>query len=168
MGSVELQWEQATFMPVGVSDLKNYHIYSSLLLPGEEKVSDAVFLKPSKIMNSVCGLENNAVKYGVPLTDSHCRNGRCSATVSGVLPKKRYMFNTVAESMRDFNSTYSGIIVTSDWGTQRSSLENRRHGCTLSRSSVWSNRRCSSHGISLDRQVVQLSGYSVVYRRGFE
>merc|ERR1719472_630818 len=67
-------------------------------------------------MNSVCGLETNAVKYGVPLTDaSHCKNGKCRATVSGVLPKKRYMFNVVSESMRDFNSTYSGIIVASDW-----------------------------------------------------
>jgi len=113
--SVELQWEQATFMPVGVSDLKNYHIYSSLLLPNEEKTSDAVFLKPSKIMNSVCGLETNAMKYGVPLTDKHCHNGKCSAVVSGVLPKKRYMFNIVSESMRNFNSTYSGIIVDSDW-----------------------------------------------------
>lgn len=113
--SVELQWEQATFMPVGVSDLKNYHIYSSMLLDSEDKTNDAVFLKPAKIMNSVCGLESNAVKYGVPLTDANCLNGRCSAVVSGVLPKKRYMFNVVSESMRDFNSTYSGIIVASDW-----------------------------------------------------
>jgi len=113
--SVELQWEQATFMPIGVSDLKNYHIYSSPLLPNEGKTNDAVFLKPSKIMNSVCGLEANAVKYGVPLTNAHCRSGLCSAVVSGVLPKKQYMFNIVSESMRAFNSTYSGIIVVSDW-----------------------------------------------------
>jgi len=55
------------------------------------------------------------MKYGVPLTDKHCHNGKCSAVVSGVLPKKRYMFNIVSESMRNFNSTYSGIIVDSDW-----------------------------------------------------
>lgn len=88
--SVELQWEQ-------------------------EKTNGAVFLKPSKIMNSVCGLEANAVKYGVPLTDAHCLGTSCSAVVSGLTPKKRYMFNIVSESLRDFNSTYSGIIVTSDW-----------------------------------------------------
>lgn len=113
--SIELQWEKATFMPVGVSDLRHYHIYSSLLLPSEDKVNDAVFLKPSKIMNSVCGLETNAVKYGVPLTNANCRGSLCSAVVSGVLPKKRYMLNIVAESMRGFNSSYSGIILQSDW-----------------------------------------------------
>lgn len=113
--SVELQWQQATFTPEGVSELKNYYIYSSLLLPAEEKTNDVVFLKPSKIMNSVCGLENNAVKYGNPLTNVQCLHGACSAIVHGVLPKKKYMFNVVAESMRGFNSSYSGIVVSSDW-----------------------------------------------------
>lgn len=113
--SLELQWQQVTFMPAGVSDLKNYYVYSSLLLPAEDKTNDVVFLKPSKIMNSVCGLEQNAVKYGNPLTNAHCHNGACRATITGILPKKKYMLNIVAESMRSFNSSYSGIIVSSDW-----------------------------------------------------
>jgi hypothetical protein len=113
--SMELQWDEATFVPVGVSELKHYYIYSSLLLPMDDKINNAVFLKPSKIMNSVCGLENNAVKYDVPLTSARCSSGRCSAVVSGVLPKRRYMFNVVSESMRNFNSSYAGIIVSSDW-----------------------------------------------------
>lgn len=113
--SVELQWEKATFMPFGISKLRDYRVYSSLLLATDDKMNDAVFLRPSKIMNTVCGLEANAVKYGVPLSDANCVNGVCKATISGIVPKKRYMFNIVAESMRTFNASYAGIIVHTDW-----------------------------------------------------
>lgn len=112
---VELSWEPAVFVPVGVSDLRSYHVFSSLLLAEDDSQNAAVFLKPSKIMNSVCGLERNAVQYGVPMQKASCINGLCNATVSGVVPRKRYMFNVVAESNRDYNSTYSGIIVTTNW-----------------------------------------------------
>jgi len=113
--SVELSWEEATFVPVGISGLRNYHIYSSLLLDRDTPGNDAVFLSPSKVMNSACGLERNAVKYGMPLTSANCHNGLCAATISGIVPKRRYMLNIIAESHRRFNSSYSGIIVSSDW-----------------------------------------------------
>jgi len=113
--SVELQWEQATFMPIGISNLKDYRVYSSLLLATDNKMNQAVFLKPSKVMNTVCGLEHNAVNYGVPLTNGNCLHGVCKTTISGIVPKKRYMFNIVADSERNFNSSYAGIIVHTDW-----------------------------------------------------
>mmetsp|Transcript_92318 Transcript_92318/g.214516 ORF Transcript_92318/g.214516 Transcript_92318/m.214516 type:complete len:371 (+) Transcript_92318:38-1150(+) len=113
--TLELTWEQTTFVPIGVSDLKNYHIFSSLLLAKEQKSSSAVFLNPSKVMNSACGLERNAVRYGSPLTDAVCNGGTCRATVTGVVPKRRYMLNIVSESHRGFNSTYAGVIVSADW-----------------------------------------------------
>lgn len=113
--SVELQWEQATFMPFGISNLRNYRVYSSLLLATDDKVNQAVFLNPSKVMNTVCGLEHNAVNYGVPLTGANCLHGVCKTTISGIVPKKRYMFNIVVDSMRSFNASYAGIIVHTDW-----------------------------------------------------
>mmetsp|Transcript_148 Transcript_148/g.553 ORF Transcript_148/g.553 Transcript_148/m.553 type:complete len:377 (-) Transcript_148:183-1313(-) len=113
--TVELTWEPATFVPVGVSALKRYHVFSSLLLAKENRTNSAVFLHPSKVMNSACGLERNAVHYGTSLTSAVCSEGICRATISGVVPRKRYMFNIVSESNRGFNSTYSGIIVSAEW-----------------------------------------------------
>merc|ERR1719343_142579 len=113
--SMELSWDQANFMPFGVSGLKNYYLYSSLLLPHENKVNEAVLLNPSKIMNSVCGLARNAVRYGHPLSEGSCNDGVCKVTISGMIPKKRYMLNIVAESHRLHKSSYSGIIVSTDW-----------------------------------------------------
>eukprot|EP00971_Amphidinium_carterae_P315809 6277646-Amphidinium_carterae.1 len=58
---VELTWEPSTFVPLGVSELRYYQVYSSLLLPGEQRASASVMVSPSKVMNTVCGLERNAV-----------------------------------------------------------------------------------------------------------
>jgi len=113
--AVELTWEQATFIPAGVSGLSKYHVYSSLLLHRDRKVNEAVFLTPSKVMNTACGLQRNAVPYGEPLTSASCSGGVCAATVSGVVPRRRYMFNIISESHRGFRSTYSGIVVSTDW-----------------------------------------------------
>jgi len=119
--SVELAWEEATFLPAGVSAIRRYYVYSSLLLDRDIKQNEAVFINPGKVMNSVCGLEINAVRYGSPLTASGCRQGTCKVVISGMVPRRRYMFNIVAESQRQFNASYSGIIVSTDW-TQTSQL----------------------------------------------
>eukprot|EP00927_Polykrikos_kofoidii_P074432 TRINITY_DN70427_c0_g1_i1.p1 TRINITY_DN70427_c0_g1~~TRINITY_DN70427_c0_g1_i1.p1 ORF type:complete len:404 (+),score=32.89 TRINITY_DN70427_c0_g1_i1:157-1368(+) len=113
--SVELQWDKPVFTPAGISSLKNYHVYSSMLLATDQKQNEAVLLNPDKVMNSVCGLERNAVEYGLPLSDANCTAGFCSATVSGIIPKRRYLFNVVAVSHRRFSASYSGIIVLTDW-----------------------------------------------------
>lgn len=117
--NVTLMWDQATYLPLGVSDgLTKYYVYSSLLLAGDDKENQAVFLSPSKIMNSVCGLERNAVRYGVPLTSATCGQGPgapCNVTIKGIVPKRRYMFNVVSESSRGFNSSYSGVIMSADF-----------------------------------------------------
>jgi len=113
--SVTLLWEEATFVPAGVSTLKSYHIYSSLLTTGDAMVNSYVLLDPSKTMNTFCGLEKHAVRYGTPLSSENCRNGVCNATITGVVPRKRYMFNVVSESARGFHSSYSGTLVTTEW-----------------------------------------------------
>jgi hypothetical protein len=116
--SVELSWEQATFLPAGVSSLRTYRVYSSLLLASERMENAAVLLNPSKVMNSACGLDRNAVLYGEPLTSSSCTHGRCTAIISDVTPGKRYVFNVISESHRNLNSTYAGIVTSIDWSEQ--------------------------------------------------
>jgi len=124
--AVEVAWSQATFIPVGVSSLKQYFLYSSLMLPKESKDSESVFLSPSKIMNSVCGLEKNAVKFGMPLTNAHCdETGQCKAVISGLLSNRRYVLNILAESHRSFYSTYGGIIVSSEWTESTQLIDDR-------------------------------------------
>mmetsp|Transcript_72529 Transcript_72529/g.172954 ORF Transcript_72529/g.172954 Transcript_72529/m.172954 type:complete len:371 (+) Transcript_72529:116-1228(+) len=112
---VELTWEPASFVPLGVSSLRNYHVYSSLLLPGERQTSPSVMISPTKVMNTVCGLERNAVQYGVSLTSSACAAGVCSVVISGLVPTKRYMLNIVAESARGYRVAYAGIVMITDW-----------------------------------------------------
>lgn len=118
-GSVEVSWKAATFVPVGVSDVKSYYLYSSLLLTTDNHINQAVFLTPSKIMNSACGLERNAVKYGSPISPASCAEGVCRAIISGILPHRRYMLNIMAESNRQFVASYSGIIVSAEWSDSR-------------------------------------------------
>merc|ERR1712151_12464 len=123
--TLDLSWDQATFLPLGVSGLKSYVVYSSLLLAAEEKQSTSVMLSPSRIMNSVCGLEQNAVPYGLPLSDLSCVDGRCSTTISGIIPRRRYLFNVIASSLRKHNASYSGIIVDTDWEETTQLLSDR-------------------------------------------
>jgi len=123
--SIELQWERANFMPGGVSDLRSYYVFSSLMLPRETRQSAAVLLSPSKIMNTACGLERNAVQYSIPLSSAVCTDTVCSMTISGMVPRRRYMLNVVAESHRLHNSSYSGIIVSTDWSEASQLLSDR-------------------------------------------
>jgi len=117
--SIEVAWDPATFIPLGVSDIRNYHLFSSLLLQQDQAQNEAVFVSPEKVMNSACGLERNAVRYGLPIGPAGCREGECRAIISGVVPRRRYMLNIVAESHRGFNASYSGIIVSSEWSEGR-------------------------------------------------
>jgi len=123
--TLDLSWDQATFLPLGVSGLKSYVVYSSLLLAAEEKQSTSVMLSPSKIMNSVCGLEQNAVPYGLPLSDLNCVDGRCTNKITGIIPRRRYLFNIIATSYRNHSASYSGIIVDTDWDETTQLLTDR-------------------------------------------
>lgn len=120
--SVELTWYEATFIPPGISNLRHYHVFSSLLLSKERRQNEAVFLDAAKVMNTVCGLEGNAVQYGTSLGSSVCLDGVCRAAVRGVVPGKRYMMNIVAESARGFNASYSGLIFTTSWEESRQAV----------------------------------------------
>ena len=49
-----MQWEEASFVPAGVSGLRDYRVYSTLLLDGEgldeEWTNPGVMINPSKVL----------------------------------------------------------------------------------------------------------------------
>merc|ERR550537_54822 len=105
--TVRLRWDIATYQPVGVSDTKQYWVYSAMLLESDQRTNLAVFLSKHKIMNTVCGLKNNTDRpFGDPIPAERCHGGVCNATIDGVITGKRYVFNVVAESYRGFNMSY--------------------------------------------------------------
>jgi len=113
---VQLSWDIATFFPQGISEVKRYWVYSAMLLENDLRTNSAVFLSKGKIMNTVCGLKNNTDRaFGEPIEAERCSDGKCNATIDGVITGKRYVFNVVAESQRGFNMTYAGLILQTDW-----------------------------------------------------
>jgi hypothetical protein len=193
---VQLSWQEATFKPAGITDVRQYWIYSSVLIEndierddgevcardggvcnceGEVRYGDpesgrfsnwvpvsgsincdnsqswgdpapganrkcfcrpegvnndkvkrtnaAVFLNDRKIMNTVCGLKNNTDRpQQDPVPQSRCPDGRCNATIDGVIPGKFYVFNVVVESLRGFNMSYAGLILSADYNVVRRQL----------------------------------------------
>jgi len=113
---VQLSWDVATFFPEGISQVAYYHVFSAMLLEKEFRTNAAIFLSKSKIMNTVCGLKNNTDRpFGDAVPASRCHDGRCNATIDGVIVGKRYVFNIVAQSQRIFNMSYAGLILQTDW-----------------------------------------------------
>lgn len=123
--TVELAWDPVTFVPAGISDLKNYYIYSTELLAEDVMQNGAVVLGPAKVLNTVCGLAQNAVTYGNPLTNASCSNRTCTARITGLVPNQRYLLNVVAVSYRSLDTAYSGIIVSAAAAQNDPLLSNR-------------------------------------------
>jgi hypothetical protein len=120
---IQLQWRAANFLPGGVSEVKNYWVYSTLLLDSDQITNNQVFLKSSKILNTVCGLENTTDSAYVLVQPSTCAADTdgglpiCSTNITGVLTRKKYAFNVVAESMRGIKRAYSGLVLETNWDT---------------------------------------------------
>ena len=120
---IQLQWRAADFLPGGVSEVKNYWVYSTLLLDSDEITNNQVFLKPSKILNTVCGLENTTDSAYVLVQPGTCAEAAdgglpvCNANVTGVLTRKKYAFNVVAESLRGIKRAYAGLVLETNWDT---------------------------------------------------
>jgi len=112
---VQLTWFESHFSPMGVSVVKQYHVYSSMLL-GKDKRSNAnVFLRPSKILNTVCGLTNNADRPYTWVTPDTCLDGVCTTKIKGVMTDKWYALNIIVESERGFTMAYGGLIIQTKW-----------------------------------------------------
>jgi len=122
---VELSWKQAFYFPEGVSETKQYWVYSSLLLEDDNRTNQAVFLRPDKVMNTVCGLSNNTDKHYAILPADRCMKGICNITIRGVVSDKRYVFNVVAESTRNFNFAYGGLIIRTQWQVIRQATDDK-------------------------------------------
>lgn len=122
---VQISWNTATFSPVGISQVARYWVYSAMLLESDNRSNTAIFLTPEKIMNTVCGLQNNThVHYDV-LTPDRCQNGICNATIEGVITEKRYVFNVVVESVHGYRMAYAGLIMRTDWEVVRQATSDK-------------------------------------------
>lgn len=116
---VQLSWKESFFLPIGVSDVKQYWVYSATLLDNDNRSNLAVFMRPEKIMNTVCGLQNNTDRQYSLVQAEQCVGGVCNATVDGVVAQRRYVFNIVVESHRGYRFAYSGLIMRTDWQVVR-------------------------------------------------
>lgn len=90
-----------------------------MLLDNDNRSNLAVFLRPDKILNTVCGLENNTDQMYSKIPAAMCSFGVCNATVDGVVAQRRYVFNIVVESQRGFKFAYAGLIMRTDWQVVR-------------------------------------------------
>jgi len=121
---VQLSWDPATFIPMGISDVKRYWVYSSMLLENDDRANMAVFMRPDKIMNTVCGLLNNTDREYTQTLPSSC-NPKCNTTIDGVITDKRYVFNIVVESSRGYRMAYAGLIMRTDWEVIRQATSDK-------------------------------------------
>jgi len=117
---VQVGWDIAFYRPTNVSDTRRYWVYSALLLDQDKRTNANVFLTKRKIMNTVCGLHNNTDRpASTPIPATRCHEGRCNATVDGVVTGKRYIFNVIAESYRGYNMSYAGLILQTEYKVER-------------------------------------------------
>lgn len=112
---VEISWKAAYYLPNDVTTTKQYWIYSAMLLSTDSRLNMNVFLRPDKVMNTVCGLQNNTDQQYSRIPASQCERGVCNATIDGVITDKRYVFNVVVESQRGYYMAYAGVIMNTNW-----------------------------------------------------
>ncbi|KAF4693464.1 hypothetical protein FOZ60_010882 [Perkinsus olseni] len=98
-----------------------------MLLDTDNRTNTAVFIRPDKVLNTVCGLHNNTDREYSTVDPSTCVQSpedttvegllatRCTTEISGVMAQKRYIFNVIVESKRGYMMAYSGIIMETDW-----------------------------------------------------
>eukprot|EP00913_Durusdinium_trenchii_P034622 g32391.t1 len=77
------------------------------------------------LATEVCGLQNNTDRQYTIIPAEQCSNGKCNATIDGVITDKRYVFNIVAESHRGHKMAYAGLIMRTDWEVIRQAANDR-------------------------------------------
>jgi len=117
--SIQLSWDEAFYFPQGVTETEQYWVYSAMLPDEDNFTVKQAFLKPDKIMNTVCGIKNNTDRHYEVMSASLCNYGMCNTTVYGVLSDKRYVFNVIVESKRGFMMAYAGTVIRTRWGERR-------------------------------------------------
>lgn len=118
----QISWNVSGFIPTGISSVKQYLVYSTMLLDSDTRPNPNVFLTPNKILNTVCGLANNTDRAYTTVDASTCTSGQCSATINGVVTNKRYAFNVVVQSFRGYSMAYAGIIMRPGAAAQSSGI----------------------------------------------
>lgn len=122
---VQVSWDVATYNPGGISATRHYSVYSAILLENDERSNLAVFMRPDKIMNTVCGIDNNTDRPELTVTRAECSETVCNATIDGIITEKRYVFNVIAESESGYKSAYSGLIMRTEWEVVRQAASDK-------------------------------------------
>lgn len=130
---VEVQWDHAFYSPLGFTTTDQYWVYSAALLDTDKRSSIMAFMHPKKIMNTVCGLQNNTDQPYARITSAQfgpvtCPGGRCRTRIWGITPGRRYLFNVVAESKAGVYAAYAGVLMKTEWKVIREA-----EGCSLSK-----------------------------------
>jgi len=113
---IQLSWNEAFYRPQGITSTYQYWIYMAKLIDQDTNyTSRTVFLRKDKVMNTVCGLQNNTDTPYEKVSSELCSFGTCNATVSDIEPGKRYVFNIVVESVRGFKCSYGGLVAGTEW-----------------------------------------------------
>ena len=111
---LEISWYSAVFDPKNVTKVAKYKLYVKELeldyvVPSS--LNGAVFLEsPSKIYNTVCGMERNMVEL-VDM-DIQCTQELCKTTVKHLKYTRKYVFNVVVQSARGYTAAYAGLLVS--------------------------------------------------------
>jgi len=114
--SIQVSWNEAFYRPQGITSTYQYWIYVAKLIDQDTNyTSRTVFLRKDKVMNTVCGLQNNTDTHYAKVSSDLCSFGQCNATVSPIEPGKRYVFNIVVESVRGFKCAYGGLVAGTEW-----------------------------------------------------
>jgi len=132
---VSLGWHTATYEPtVSISGgggggrylgTMNYIVYAAPLLDTDKRASSTCFLRPQKIMNTYCGLERNTdEEVYIVNPEQKCKDGYCNITIDWVMPERRYVFNVVAVSRRNFKAAYAGLIMRTQYDVVRQAASN--------------------------------------------
>lgn len=129
--TVQISWTEANYIPTGISDTKQYWVYSAMLLDNDNRSNPAVFMRPDKILNTVCGLRDspsnirNTDRSYDTVSPATCRDGICNATIQPIITEKRYAFNIIVESNRGFMMAYSGLIMRTEWEVVRQAASDK-------------------------------------------
>lgn len=114
--TMQLSWNEAFYRPQGITSTYQYWIYVAKLIDQDTNyTSRVVFLRKDKVMNTVCGLQNNTDTHYAKVSSDLCSFGTCNATVSPIEPGQRYVFNIVVESARGFKCAYGGLVAGTEW-----------------------------------------------------
>ena len=110
--SIQLSWAAPNFYPVRSTSATKYTVYSSVYFDTGEKIATDpnLLISSSRIMDTVCGLTANTDH---PYAVIECAGPECALNVTGLLNRRKYVMNVVADTSSGMRIAYAGTLVES-------------------------------------------------------